>query len=108
MSRVNWKKLKSQIPPRVRIGKRDVEIVWISDFKNDAQVGEARFEHDVPFQIVLRLDETDKETVHTYLHEIAHAISGEEEMGLTEGQVEKFENSLKYLLKPGNVFKGKK
>lgn len=108
MKRVNWKLLYSQIPPRVQIGKRTVEIVWIKGFNDGEQVGETRLEHNSPFQIVLRMDEPIQETVKTYLHELAHAVSGEEDIGLTEKQVQKIEKAMLYLLKPNNVFEVKK
>lgn len=105
MKRIKWKQLRNQIPSRVEIGSRWFEIIWIDEFKDGKTLGETRFD---PPQIVLKTNETDKETVKTYLHEITHAVSDEEEVGLTENQVIGIERSLTYLLKPNNVFTEKK
>lgn len=101
MKRVNWKLLRQRIPARIQIAKRTYEIVWVDGFKDPSVLGETRFE---PYQIALKTNENDKETVKTYLHEVAHAVSEEEQIGLTESQVQKLEKSLTYLLKPNNTF----
>lgn len=105
MKRVNWKKLRSQIPNQVKIGGQTYEIVWISEFFDGKTLGETRFD---PPQIVLKTGESDKVTVLVYGHEVIHAASDEEKIGLTEAQVLGLENALTYLLKPDNVFGGKK
>lgn len=105
MKRVNWKLLKSQIPHRVQIGKRVFEILWVDDFADGKTLGETRFD---PPQIVIKTGESDKLTVKIYAHELVHAISDEEEVGLTETQVLKLEHAMIYLLKPNNVFEVKK
>ena len=104
--RVNWAKLRSQIPARVRIKRRYYEIVWVDSFPDGVTLGETRF---APYQIALKTGQSDRETVLTYRHEVYHAISEEEEIGLTEKQVQGLEKSLLYTLKPGNIFNnGKK
>lgn len=101
---INWEKLRKEIPTRVHL-KRGVyyEVVWIESFKDC--VGETRPDTR---QIVMEMGHSDKETVHTYFHELAHAISCEYDMKLTETQVLKFEQSVYYLLKENNVLKGNK
>lgn len=102
---VNWRTLKSKIPHRVQIKKGVFyEICWIQSFHDPNTLGETRFTER---QIVLKMDQSPKETVTTYLHELAHAVSGEYNIGLTETQVLQFEKSLYYLLKKENVFKRK-
>jgi hypothetical protein len=103
--RISWKTRRAEIPHKVQIGKRIYEIVWVSDFADGKTLGETRFD---PPQIALKTEESDKETVKTYSHEILHAISHEEGANLTENQVLALENSIPYLLKPQNIFVSKK
>jgi hypothetical protein len=102
--KVDWEKLRKQIPSEVHL-KRGVhyEVLWVESLKDC--VGEMR---PGTKQIVLELGHTDKQTVHTYFHELAHAISEEYGLNLTETQVLKFEESVYYLLKSDNLLKGKK
>lgn len=103
---VNWRALKNKIPHRVQVKKGAYyEICWIQSFHDPGTLGETRFAER---QIVLKMNQSPKETVTTYLHELAHAVSAEYEIGLTESQVLQFEKSIYYLLKKENVFKGKK
>ena len=96
-----WKQLRKQIPIKVQI-KASIfyDIVWVQEFPTDC-VGMTNFDKR---QIQLKLGQTDKETVLTYLHELMHAISGENDINLTENQILKLEKSLYYVLKPANVF----
>ncbi len=104
MTSVPWKKLYSKIAPRVQIApKVFYEIVWVEKFpENKDKVGETRPSYH---QIVLKTNETAKDTVSTYLHEILHSVSDTYDVGLTETQVQKLEKALPYILKTGNVFK---
>jgi Zn-dependent peptidase ImmA (M78 family) len=104
--KTDWGKIRRQIPARVHI-KRGVyyEVVWIEkDREKQDWVGITRLDTK---QIVMELGHSDKETVHTYLHELAHAVSHEYDLGLTETQVLKFEKATYYLLKSDNLFKEK-
>ena len=78
------------------------EIVWTDGFQDPNVMGETRFE---PNQIVIKKGMSNKETVKTYLHEVAHAYSDVYKMNLTETQVLNFEKGLYYLLKSGNILK---
>ena len=101
--KVNWTTLRRRIPNRVQLKpKVFYEIVWVSKDDKAPNVGETRPDNR---QIVLELGHSDRETVHTYLHELAHAVSCEYELGLTESQVLTMEKSIYYLLKPENLFK---
>ncbi len=100
---IDWENLRKNIPTKVHL-RRGVhyEIVWIDHDPSRNCVGETRY---ATRQIILELGHSAKETVHTYLHELAHAVSGEYEIGLTESQVIKVEQSFYYLLKENNIFK---
>lgn len=101
---INWKKYYKNIPSSVKIGKSTYEIVWVNDFhKDEHQLGESRF--GALKQIVINLNQPIKEAVHTYWHEVVHAISYEYDINMTEKQVRKFEKSLKDIVQNSNLFK---
>lgn len=104
--RVNWKALKSSIPHKVQVSK-DVfyEVCWIDNFSDPVVLGETRLDNK---QIVLKNNQSNSETVKTFLHELAHAVSHEYDINLTETQVQAVERSFYFILKPGNVFKNEK
>ena len=100
---VNWKKLMKKIPNKVQLSKKgEYEIVWVDSFKQDDVVGETRFDRK---QIAIKDKMSPKNTVITYLHEVAHGLSAEHEIQLTENQILALEKGLYYLLKDGNLFK---
>lgn len=100
---INWKKIAKRIPHFVTIRRKAVyEVVWIDEFKNDKVVGETRWD---PKQIVIKTNQTPRETVHTYIHEVLHAISQEYNVALTEAQVMALEDALTVALTAGNIFK---
>lgn len=102
---MNWSKLSKQIPLNVQIkSKVFYDVLWAKDFELHGQVGKSEPNYR---QITIKLDETPKETVLTYLHEVIHAISDTYDIGLTEQQVLKLEQSLNYILKQNNIFKEK-
>lgn len=101
--KIDWKSLIKKIPHRVQVArKRFFEVVWVSSFNKEDQLGETRFDPD---QIVIKTDESNKETVHTFFHEIWHAVSDEYDLGLTEKQVQQLEKFTPYLLKLMEEFK---
>lgn len=100
---VNWKNLVKKIPNKVQLSKRgEYEIVWVDSFKQPDVVGETRFDRK---QIAIKDKLSPKNTVITYLHEVAHGLSAEHDMQLTENQILALEKGLYYLLKDGNLFK---
>lgn len=100
---VNWAKYKKMIPISIQLARHvKYEVLWTKDFKDGATLGETRFD---PNQIAIQLDQSNKETVHTYIHEVLHAISQTYDVGLTETQVIKLEKALYYIMKPGNLFR---
>lgn len=104
---IKWKQFIKRIPNKVRITRdTSYEILWVDDFHDeDDKYGETRLDDK---QIVLNKNQSNKELVHTYYHELLHALSHEYDVGLTETQVRKLERSLAYILKDGNVFKDDK
>jgi hypothetical protein len=103
---INWKKYYKNIPSSIKINKATYEVLWTNDFPKDHdQLGESRF-GEVK-QIVINLNQPIKEAVHTYFHEMIHAISVEYEVNMTEKQVRAFEKSLKVFVENGNMFKEK-
>ena len=103
---VNWKSLHRQINFKIQL-KRNVfyEVVWVNDFPNGKTEGETRFQER---QIALKKDVNARETVKTFLHEVAHAFAHEYDIPLPESSVEKLEEGLYFLLKKDNLFKGAK
>jgi len=100
---INWKSLTRRIPHRVQVSRKSFyEICYVDTFVDKDVLGETRFDRK---QIVLKDDQPHKEKVHTYLHELLHAISEEYEVGLTESQVRALEKAIYYMLKSDNVFR---
>jgi hypothetical protein len=101
-----WKRLRKLIPNRVQI-KRKVyyDVIWTEKFPNQDLMGLTDFEKH---QITLKLGMSDKATVITYLHELLHAFSSENDVVLTESQVLQLENTFYYIMKDNNLFGGLK
>lgn len=99
---VNWRKLSKQIPSEVQIAPKCIfKVLWVDSFPGDT-VGEMCIETQ---QIRLKLGQTDKEKILTYLHEVCHAFSDYHKIGLTEKQVSLLETKMAYyFLKPRNLF----
>lgn len=105
MKKVDWVQKAKLIPAEIQIGpKTFYKICWVKEFPSDhRQVGEmdANNKH-----IYLKTSQSAKEKVLTYLHEVTHAISDENQLKLTENQVSILEKkAFYYLLKPENLFK---
>ena len=101
---INWKRYYKLIPASVKIGKSTYEILWCDEFPKDRkQLGESRF--DESKQILININQPIKEAVHTYWHELIHALSFEYEADLSEAQVKALEKGLKNLLTDGNIFR---
>jgi hypothetical protein len=100
---VNWKKLTKLIPHRVQVTRKSFyEICYVDSFVDENVLGETRFDRK---QIVIKDGQHPKEKVHTYIHELLHAISAEYDVNLTETQVRALERALYYVLKSDNVFR---
>lgn len=114
---MNWKKLKKNIPNRVRVKARHhYEVLWSDEFWWDENTKRKTFgitrtyldKKTSPDQILLNKSQGDKETIHTYFHEFIHAISEHYELNLTESQVEKLEQSFLYMYEFFLTLDGKK
>lgn len=95
MSRVNYKKLRKNIPNKVKAKSRiQYEVLWSDEFAFDKEdrktYGITRFD---PRQIVINKNQPDKEAILTLYHEFLHVLSEEYEGALTETQVTKLEQS---------------
>lgn len=104
---MNWKKLRKNIPNKVRVKARQhYEVLWSEEFWFDEKSQRKTFgitrtysdKRAFQDQIVLNNKQSDKETVHTYFHEFIHGISEHYEVDLTETQVERLEQSFSYML----------
>lgn len=103
MSKVNWKKLTTLIPNKIQISKNlYYNIYWEKSDECQDYVGQTFYNKNI---VTLVQTSNNIELTKTYLHEVAHAFSGEYELNLTENQVKKLESALYFLLKPGNIFK---
>lgn len=104
-NRVNWKDLRKRIPARVQVRPGVFyEVLWAPDLGGDY----CGLMLPSKQEIRLQTGHSDKETVHTFFHEIIHLFADEYGVGLTETQVTMAEDMLAYLLKPGNIFTDKK
>lgn len=100
---INWKTFYDKIPSSIKVGKNTYEILWCNGFARGFKYGESRF-GDFK-QIVINKNQSKKEAVHTYWHELLHIFSEEYEANLTENQVKSLEKGLYFLLKHGNMWK---
>lgn len=106
MSKVNYKQLVSRIPHKVQLKNKVFYDVLYQDkilFAKDAKeaCGITIFQNR---QIVIAKGLSDKLTIETYLHELAHAFSFEYSLNLTENQILAMEKGFYYLLKADNIF----
>jgi Zn-dependent peptidase ImmA (M78 family) len=106
----NWKKYRTNIPNKVKISSRAYyEVFHTKDFhfdkENEKTFGITRFD---PKQIVLNDNQGNKEHIHTFLHEVLHAISHEYNVNLTENQIQKLEKAMPYFMDLISILKGDK
>lgn len=82
--RINWAKLRKNIPHRIKINKIDFEVLWVENFKDLNTRGEMRLDAK---QIIILKGLSNRETVETFIHEVWHAQSDSRQLGITESQV---------------------
>lgn len=103
MTQIKWNQLFKRIPTQIKIKGHTWEVLWSPTIVQDEHVmGETRFN---PNQIIIKTGQTPKESVHTYIHEVLHAIDHVYGIGLTERQVILLESALSVVLKPFSIFK---
>lgn len=100
---INWKKLFKRIPVSIQLTKKvKYDITWA---RPDPSLDHVGITHLEAKHIVVSLDLKPRAAVHTYIHEVLHAISEEYDANLSEKQVLALEKALYFVLKPGNLFK---
>lgn len=100
---INWKKLFKRIPVSIQLTKKvKYTVLWTRPDPSLDHIGRT---HTDSKHIVVDNTLKPKLAVHTYLHEVLHAISEEYEVNLTEKQVLALEKALYFVLKPSNLFK---
>lgn len=100
---INWKKLVKRIPHKLQVGKNDFyNVAWVTAFDDATQLGEFDASRCT---LSIKQNQSDKEKVLTYLHEVIHCFSDINGIGLTERQVSLLEKKcLYYVLKSDNIF----
>lgn len=95
----NWSVLKSNIPSKVKTRpKVHFDILWqqnLTDKSNKRLYGITHFN---PNQIIIDINQSDKEACYTAFHEVLHAVCDSYQVQLTETQVRKLEKALPYLM----------
>lgn len=100
--KIDYKSYYNRIPKSFKIGRKTIKVKWIKEFPKDKkQVGES--DHNL-LEISLKLGESKKDTVHTFIHECLHMFSDEFNIKLTEKQVQGLEKTLQFWMKDGNIF----
>lgn len=104
--KVDWTKLKQNIPHVVKFGRKSAyEVMYVDSFADPTHLGQTRFD---PKQIVIKNGQTDKQTVLTFFHEVLHAIAEETKITLTENQVLGLEKRIPMLLDLAYKMDGRK
>ena len=86
-----------KIPPRIRITRRTTyEVVYTDEFKDKNQMGECNPESK---QITLKNGMSNTNIITTFIHEVIHSLSLENDFPLTEKQVESLERSIYRMLR---------
>lgn len=90
--KINWSRLKKNIPNKVRCGPRSYfEVLWsegLTDTQSNKLFGKTEFNPD---KVIINTEQTDREAVLTFIHEYLHALDDKNTIGLTETQVQKLE-----------------
>lgn len=99
---MKWKALVKRIPHKVQVtSKVSYEILYTPKIVGGEDcLGVTHLDQK---QIMLMSEQTPRNMVHTYIHEVVHAFSEEYGVGLTETQVRAIEKALHYILKEGNI-----
>lgn len=92
--KINWKKLRNNIPKKIQLSNRHIFDVKLVDSVGKSRNGRKHYgETDFhPKEIRLRRDQTDEQMVKSCFHELLHTFKVYKNMHLTEIQVRAFEN----------------
>ena len=90
--RIDYHKIIKNIPHQLWIkSKTTFEVLFSDNIRTDNNVlGETRFDTK---QIIIKNNQSPKETTHTFWHEALHAIGDEVGANLTEAQVRALEKA---------------
>ena len=95
-------KVKTPIlPSHIRVtSKVTYEVLFTDTFKDESVVGEMRKDAR---QIVIKNGQSNKELISTYIHEVLHVLSDENDVKLTESQVGKLELAIYRFLRLNGI-----
>ncbi len=100
---IDWKSLYKRIPVFIQLTKKiKYDVTWT---RSDPSLDHIGRTHPDSKHIVVSLDLKPRLAVHTYIHEVLHAVSEEYKANLSEKQVLALEKALYFILKDGNIFK---
>lgn len=86
-----------KLPHKIRItSKVSYEILHVDAFDDPEQLGECRFDTK---QILINKNQSDTETIKTFIHEVLHALSEESGAAIPHGSIYKLESAILKMLK---------
>lgn len=92
-----------KIPAFVKITRRvTYEVIWVDDFADGETLGECRY---ATKQIALLKSMKPVEMWMTFIHEVLHALSFHNDVGLTERQVLNLEKGIERMLRANKLIK---
>lgn len=102
---MNWLKMSRLIPDQVQVGRKSYYKILNVEKCPSGYFTAGECDPNTK-TIYIRIGQSPRQKVFTYLHEVTHAYSFENNLELTEAQVTVIETKiLRYILKPGNLFK---
>lgn len=91
---MKWKSIRSKLPSKVKVGPGvHYDVLFSTDLKD--ALGITDFNKK---QIIVLTGQTDRQTVLTLFHEYLHALGDAHNVGLSEVQVTKLEDTFKYFV----------
>lgn len=108
--RLNYKKLKKNIPNKIRTAPRKkYDVLWMmeKELTSNGNLVSGRTYNDTR-EIVLNTEQSEKESVLSFFHEFIHALSNDHYINLTEPQVIALEKSFPAIRELVLILEGKK
>ena len=85
-----------KIPSRIKIKNKVVyELVWVDEFADPDTLGECRFDFK---QIVLKRNQSERETLKTLFHELLHCLEFERNIKIPHKTIYQLEDAIYYLI----------